>query len=143
MHTSKLVNKPVELEASSIQLLRRLQYDNRLSSIPRLTSKGGTINFVVVCEEQGRYHRCANWTLDLDNDKLVENNLYDEVNCTAKITAHDDILVDILNKKLKIGPAVSFGLVHFEGDENCKVNLPPIFSQTQAGNIPYQISHAL
>ena len=91
MHTSKLVNKPIELEASSIQLLRRLQYDNRLSSIPRLTSKGGnftrifneswsvsirsqnvisgTINFVVVCEEQGRYHRCANWTLDLDNDQ--------------------------------------------------------------------------
>ena len=29
----------------------------------------GTINFVVVCEEQGRYHRCANWTLDLDNDQ--------------------------------------------------------------------------
>ena len=34
--------------------------------------------------------------------------------------AHDDILEDILNDKLKIGPAVSYGLVHFEGDENCK-----------------------
>ena len=42
MHTSKLVNKPIQLEASSVQLLRRLKHDNRLSSIPRLTSKGGT-----------------------------------------------------------------------------------------------------
>ena len=40
----------------------------------------------MVCEEQGRYQRCANWTLDIDNNKLVENNLYDEVNCSAKIT---------------------------------------------------------
>ena len=46
MHTSKLVNKPIELEASSIQLLRRLQFDNRLSSIPRLTSKGGSVIFI-------------------------------------------------------------------------------------------------
>ena len=46
MHTSKLVNKPIELEASSIQLLRRLQFDNRLSSIPRLTSKGGNFMFI-------------------------------------------------------------------------------------------------
>ena len=36
------------------------------------------------------------------------------------ILAHDDVLEDILNNKLTIGPAVAYGLVHFEGDENCK-----------------------
>ena len=39
---------------------------------------------------------------------------------TITFIAHDDVLEDILNDKLKIGPAVTYGLVHFEGDENCK-----------------------
>ena len=41
-------------------------------------------------------------------------------NIIITFIAHDDVLEDILNDKLKIGPAVSYGLVHFEGDENCK-----------------------
>ena len=45
----------------------------------------GTINFIIKCENvKGT---CGNWTLDLKNRKLIENNINQDINASAKITS--------------------------------------------------------
>ena len=137
----------------------------------------GKINFIIMCEHQGRYQRCANWTLDLKNNILNEHHVDEFINASATITgkscakisqlvlkltqwrpqmalslsldhsrislktrlssysnliiiflAHDDKIVRLLDQRLDIGPAVTFGEVLFEGDESFKSKLPQILS---------------
>ena len=44
------------------------------------------------------------------------------------ILAHDEKIVRLLDQRLDIGPAVTFGEVLFEGDESFKSKLPQILS---------------
>ena len=136
----------------------------------------GKINFIIMCEHQGRYQRCANWTLDLKNNVLNEHHVDELINASATITgksyieisplihrlmvgsiapsgdslmanqnrvsvwnlnlviiqnnilAHDEKIVRLLDQRLDIGPAVTFGEVLFEGDESFKSKLPQILS---------------
>ena len=46
----------------------------------------GKINFIIMCEHQGRYQRCANWTLDLKNHVLNEHHIDELINASATIT---------------------------------------------------------
>ena len=39
-----------------------------------------------MCEHQGRYQRCANWTLDLKNNVLNEHDVDELINASATIT---------------------------------------------------------
>ena len=51
-----------------------------------LTKHLGKINFIIMCEHQGRYQRCANWTLDLKNNVLNEHHVDEFINASATIT---------------------------------------------------------
>lgn len=111
-------------EASSVRILREFQEkQNSLSSLPEIKSGLGSINILILCEENERLHRCANWSLDLKNKILIENDLHDEVNASAVVTAKDEIFMDILKDRLDIGPAITFGDVLYEGDRALKENL--------------------
>jgi len=39
-----------------------------------------------MCEHQGRYQRCANWTLDLKNNVLNEHHVDEFISASATIT---------------------------------------------------------
>ena len=41
-----------------------------------------------MCESNDRFLRCANWSLDLKNKKLIENNLLDDVDASAVVTGN-------------------------------------------------------
>ena len=91
-------------EASSVRILREFQEkQNNLSSLPEIKSGlgkdctvlqlrniiqtiSGSINILIMCEENERFHRCANWSLDLKNKRLIENDLLDEVDASAVVT---------------------------------------------------------
>ena len=60
-------------------------------------------------------NRVSVWNLNL---VIIQNN----------ILAHDEKIVRLLDQRLDIGPAVTFGEVLFEGDESFKSKLPQILS---------------
>lgn len=47
-----------------------------------------------MCEHQGRYQRCANWTLDLKNNVLNEHHVDELINASATITGKFFVLID-------------------------------------------------
>jgi len=117
------------IEPQAVGMLRYMQNQTEnLQKLPETTFGSGKINFIVMCEHQGRYQRCANWTLDLKNNILNEHHVDELINASATITAHDDKIVRLLDQRLDIGPAVTFGEVFFEGDESFKSKLPQILS---------------
>jgi len=62
----------------------------------------GKINFIIMCEHQGRYQRCANWTLDLKNNVLNEHHVDELINASATITGKSYIEISPLIHQLTL-----------------------------------------
>ena len=44
------------------------------------------INILIMCEDNDRFVRCGNWSLDLKNKRLTENNVLDDIEASAVVT---------------------------------------------------------
>ena len=52
-----------------------------------------------MCEHQGRYQRCANWTLDLKNNVLNEHHVDELINASATITGKPNAALSLASDK--------------------------------------------
>lgn len=82
----------------------------------------GKINFIIMCEHQGRYQRCANWTLDLKTNVLNEHHVDELINASATITGKFFVESNWFSNWRWLNSAI------FCGQSKSSVNLKPHLS---------------